>query len=271
MAKSNVIRTFRNYGLWYSLNRLYQVTLHLPIRNLSFYIERVSEKHGLEVGGPSAVFATRGLIPLYEYVGSLDNCNFGSRTLWATHDVGRTFRYSVVKPAGKQLVAEGADLAEIPDESYDFILSSHMLEHSANPLRALQAWKRVLRPGGSIVLLLPNKRWTFDHSRPVTTLTHLVEDFEGQTSEDDLTHLPEVLRLHDLRRDPDAGEYAEFKKRSENNPEHRGMHHHVFDEALVRAILERSGFSISLLRTAFKDHIVAVARKMPGHFETGAN
>ena len=261
MASSNFIRTFKNYGLWYSLNRLYQIALHPTIRNFPFYVERVRGKQGLEVGGPSAVFASRGLIPLYEYVGSLDNCNFGSHTLWATHDAGKTFRYSSVKLAGKQFVAEGADLAEIPDESYDFILSSHMLEHSANPLRALQAWRRVLRPAGSIVLLLPNKRWTFDHIRPVTSLAHLVDDFAEKTGEDDLTHLAEVLNLHDLRRDPDAGDYAEFRKRSESNPENRGMHHHVFDEALVRAILERSDFSVSLLRAAFKDHIIAVAEK----------
>jgi SAM-dependent methyltransferase len=261
MAKSNFIRTFSNYGLWYSLNRLYQIVLQPTIRDLPFYIERVGEKIGLEVGGPSAVFAKGGLIPLYEYVGSLDNCNFGSHTLWATHDAGKTFDYSAAKPAGKQFVAEGADLAEVQDESYDFILSSHMLEHSANPLRALQAWKRVLRPAGSIVLLLPNRRWTFDHNRPVTSLAHLVNDFVAKTGEEDLTHLAEVLNLHDLRRDPDAGDYERFKRRSESNPENRGMHHHVFDEALVRAILEWSGFSVSLLRTAFKDHIIAVARK----------
>src|ERR1700722_5966083 len=261
MAKTDVIRTFKNYGLLYSLNRLYQITLHRPIRNLSFYIELVRGRHGLEVGGPSAVFVTRGLIPLYDYVGSLDNCNFGSRTLWAAHEVGTTFHYSTAKSAGTQIVAEGADLAEVADESYDFILSSHMLEHSANPLKALHAWRRVLRPNGSIILLLPNKRWTFDHNRPVTTLAHLVDDFVAKTGEEDLTHLAEVLNLHDLRRDPDAGNYAEFKKRSESNPENRGMHHHVFDEALVRAILERSGFSVSLLRTAFKDHIIAVAQK----------
>jgi SAM-dependent methyltransferase len=261
MAKSNFIRTFKNYGWLYSLNRLYQIALQPTIRDFPFYVGRVREKRGLEIGGPSPVFAKRGLIPLYEHVGSLDNCNFGSHTLWATHDAGKTFQYSALKPAGKQFVAEGADLAEISDESYDFILSSHMLEHSANPLRALQAWRRVLKPTGSIVLLLPNKRWTFDHNRPVTSLAHLVDDFVAKTGEEDLTHLAEVLNLHDLRRDPDAGNYAEFKKRSESNPENRGMHHHVFDEALVRAILERSGFSVSLLRTAFKDHIIAVAQK----------
>src|ERR1700733_13333459 len=140
MAKSNFIRTFKNYGWLYSLNRLYQIALQPTIRNFPFYVGRVREKRGLEIGGPSAVFAKRGLIPLYEHVGSLDNCNFGSHTLWATHDAGKTFQYSALKPAGKQFVAEGADLAEISDESYDFILSSHMLEHSANPLRALQAW-----------------------------------------------------------------------------------------------------------------------------------
>jgi hypothetical protein len=53
--------------------------------------------------------------------------------------------------------------------------------------------------------LLPDKRRTFDHRRPVTTLAHLIADLNADMAEDDLTHLPEILALHDLERDPDAG------------------------------------------------------------------
>jgi SAM-dependent methyltransferase len=136
-----------------------------------------------------------------------------------------------------------------------------MLEHSANPLRALQAWRRVLKPNGALLLLLPNKSMTFDHKRPVTPLAHLIEDFESGTTEEDLTHLPEILRLHDIQRDPEAGAYERFKERSERNAEFRGMHQHVFDPSLVRAMLERADFSLELLRTAYPNHIIAIARK----------
>jgi SAM-dependent methyltransferase len=261
MAKSNPFRTLRNFGLRYSAHRAYQLIFRPRIRGHQLYVDCVKGKRGLEIGGPSGVFATRGLIPLYDHAESVDNCTFGAETLWARHDLSGGFRFSTSKPPGKQIVAEGTDLEEIADVSYDFILSSHMLEHTANPLNALRAWRRVLRCDGSLILLVPNKRWTFDHKRPVTTLDHLVEDFSAGVREDDLTHLQEVLRLHDLRRDPDAGGYNDFKKRSEQNLEYRGMHHHVFDLALVDAMLRNADFSVMLLRDAFKDHIIAIAKK----------
>jgi SAM-dependent methyltransferase len=257
----HALRPLRNYGFIYCLHRGYQVAMRRPIRGHRSYVNYVAGKRGLEVGGPSAVFRAGGLIPLYDFVGSLDNCNFSSQTIWAKHESGMTFHYSENKPAGRQHLTEGGDLQDIPDETYDFILSCHMLEHSANPLRALKAWRRVLKPNGSLVLLLPNKSMTFDHRRPVTSLAHLIEDFESGTTEEDLTHLPEILRLHDIVRDPEAGGYEKFKERSERNAEFRGMHQHVFDPPLVRAMLERADFSPELLRTAYPNHIIAVARK----------
>ncbi len=213
----NIVRTLRNFGLRYTAHRAYQLIFRFPIRELHKYTDCVVGKRGLEIGGPSAVFGRRGLIPLYGLVGSLDNCNFASHTIWAEHKSGSTFRYSDTKPPGLQYLAEGTDLVEVADASYDFVLSSHMLEHTANPLRALRAWSRVLRHNGTLILLIPDKQWTFDHKRPVTTLAHLVEDFDCATGEDDLTHLPEILELHDLTRDPGAVSYESFKIRCETN------------------------------------------------------
>jgi ubiquinone/menaquinone biosynthesis C-methylase UbiE len=142
---------------------------------------------------------------------------------------------------------------------YDFLLSSHMLEHSANPIKALQEWRRVLKPRGSLIFLLPNKRWTFDHRRPVTTLEHILSDFNANMGEDDLTHLPEILRLHDLARDKAAGTYEMFRARSERNFENRCLHHHVFDMSLVRQMLEYSGFVVRTQREHFPHHIVTIA------------
>ena len=48
-------------------------------------------------------------------------------------------------------------------------------------------------------LVVPHKDKTFDHNRPVTSLNHLEEDLDNDVDEDDLTHLPEILELHDLR------------------------------------------------------------------------
>lgn len=52
-----------------------------------------------------------------------------------------------------------ASLAEIANRQFDIAISSHCLEHVANPYEILRAIGRVLRPGGLLVLLLPLDDW----------------------------------------------------------------------------------------------------------------
>ena len=220
-------------------------------------------KAGLEIGGPSPVFGRRGLLPVYPLAARIDNCNFGRHTLWegAIHE-GATFRYDPKRAPGNQYIAEATDLSVIPSAAYDLILSSHTIEHTANPLRALVEWKRVLRGGGVLALIVPHKEGTFDHRRPVTALDHLIQDFEQRTAEDDLTHLPEILMLHDLERDLAAGSFDAFKERCENNIGHRGLHHHVFDTNLVVEMLDHMGLQLHAVEAMPPYTIVAIARKV---------
>ena len=87
---------------------------------------------------------------------------------------------------------------------------SHNLEHFANPVKALKEWQRVLKPNGALVLLLPYYRDTFDHLRQPTTVEHMLNDFDRDTLEDDLTHLPEILEKHDLTMDVAAESKQDF-------------------------------------------------------------
>jgi SAM-dependent methyltransferase len=47
-------------------------------------------------------------------------------------------------------------LADLPDASFDLVTMWHVLEHLTNPLAALVQIRRVLRPGGRLVLEVPN-------------------------------------------------------------------------------------------------------------------
>src|SRR5579872_1898827 len=168
------LEKIRHYGMPYYLRQTMRRSPY-PALSHGRYVKCVEGMKGLEIGGPSPVFRKDGLIPLYDFVGQLDNCNYGENTVWEGHLTGgRTFKYYDNKPPGVQYLCEGGDLSEISDGGYDFILSSHMLEHSANPLKILKSWHRLLRRGGTLILLLPDKNWTFDHKRPVTTLEHLI-------------------------------------------------------------------------------------------------
>lgn len=231
--------------------------------------ERVSGKRGLEVGGPSAIFAGGGMLPVYPVVASLDNCNYGSKTVWeGTIEEGITFQYASGHTPGRQFISEATDLDAIGSETYDFLLSSHTIEHTANPIKALREWVRVVKEGGILVLLVPHRDGTFDHRRPVTTLEHLIEDSERNTGEDDLTHLPEILALHDLSRDPGAGDGAAFEARSRKNLQNRCLHHHVFDTDLVVRLLDFAGLQMKAVEPFLPHHILAVAEKLPATVTT---
>jgi SAM-dependent methyltransferase len=43
------------------------------------------------------------------------------------------------------------------DESYDFVLSSHCLEHLHDPFVGILNWFRLLRPGGHLVVTIPDE------------------------------------------------------------------------------------------------------------------
>ena len=223
--------------------------------------EIVGGATGIEIGGPSPIFARGGMIPVYPLAKRIDNVNFSRSTIWQhATEKGESFTFHPGKTPGKQIIAEGADLREISSAKYDFVLSSHMLEHTANPLGALAEWRRLLRPGGALVLVVPHRDGTFDHLRPITTISHLVEDSESNMGEDDLTHLPEVLRLHDLSRDSEAGDVATFRKRAERNPQIRSMHHHVFDTSLAAAAVTTAAFDLVAVEPLQPYHIIIVAR-----------
>lgn len=65
-------------------------------------------------------------------------------------------------------------MAGVADQAYDFVYSSHLLEHTANPTLTLKNWWRIVKPGGYLILFLPHRdlyekrnalpsRWNPDH------------------------------------------------------------------------------------------------------------
>lgn len=52
---------------------------------------------------------------------------------------------------------DAEDLARHPDGRFDFLHSSHCLEHVRDPRRGLRNWARVVRPGGYLIVLIPDE------------------------------------------------------------------------------------------------------------------
>jgi uncharacterized protein YbaR (Trm112 family) len=88
----------------------------------------------------------------------------------------------------------GAELAFKP-ESLDFVIGSHLLEHLPDPLGALRCWYEVLRPGGALLLLVPDPSTCPDRHRAVTPLEHLIADHEDPSAARDFQHYCEWARF----------------------------------------------------------------------------
>ena len=69
-------------------------------------------------------------------------------------DFGVTFTRDELKiPVFQGLLQD----AHFPDESFDAVFSSHVIEHVGNPVSLLQEMSRILRPGGALITVLPTQ------------------------------------------------------------------------------------------------------------------
>ena len=139
-------------------------------------------------------------------------------------------------------VTDAANLSFALDGSQDFVCSSHVLEHLANPLKAIGEWKRVIKEEGIIYVGVPDKRYIFDHKRQRTPLSHLIDDFEKGVDQTDKTHISDFLENRD-----EKGVCCES---GEKLTEHAGegfesrVHHHVWIVEDLKEIFEYTDLRI---------------------------
>ena len=95
------------------------------------------------------------------------------------------------------VIDDAETLATVSDGTYDFLVAAHVIEHMRNPIKAIGNWMRVLRPGGLLYLIVPDKRTIFDRRRVRTTLEHLILDYLHPSSDRDYDHYVDyALHVH---------------------------------------------------------------------------
>jgi ubiquinone/menaquinone biosynthesis C-methylase UbiE len=61
-----------------------------------------------------------------------------------------------------------------PDNEFDYVYASHVLEHLTDPVTAVKNWLRICKPGGVVIISVPHRdlyerkrtlpsRWNEDH------------------------------------------------------------------------------------------------------------
>jgi SAM-dependent methyltransferase len=117
--------------------------------------------HGLEVGAGSRPF------PLPD--GAV--CHYGDvRKGEALKD----YFHGEESPAGG--VIDAQTYAGIADAGHDFVIAAHVIEHLFDPVGAIRAAMRILKPGGVFVCVVPEMTLNWDRDRPPATVAHMLLD-----------------------------------------------------------------------------------------------
>jgi ubiquinone/menaquinone biosynthesis C-methylase UbiE len=125
----------------------------------------------------------------------------------------------------------------------------------------LQEIRRMIKPGGIVIVTVPNKLGTFDYMRPYTTFAHILKDFICDTKEDDKTHFQEAIDLLHDHCTPDYSSREELRLLIENNIDTRQLHQHVFSEETLSRVVSEAGFRVVMLTKEVFPEIIIVAEK----------
>ena len=159
------------------------------------------------------------------------------------------------------IIDDAERLGTVQDGSTDFVIANHVLEHTEDPIGALGAWLRVVRPGGILYLSVPNKLHTFDRGRPVTTLEHLVQDHAQGPEGSRRAHYEEWARLVDRKPEDEIPAHVDRLLQMAYS-----IHFHVWTEMEMLALVLHVGsqgaspFSIELVQKNGIEYILILRR-----------
>jgi ubiquinone/menaquinone biosynthesis C-methylase UbiE len=127
-------------------------------------------------------------------------------------------------------------------EQFDFVIINHVIEHLANPIKAIEELFRVIKTGGNLVIACPDKEYTFDKNRKVTPFKHLLAEYRGGVTEVTDEHYVDFLEgVH-----PEVFENTERYLDAMKNVRNRKEHAHVWTSSTFDAFMKESQQVLSI-------------------------
>jgi len=119
---------------------------------------------------------------------------------------------------------EGLSLFE--SEHFDFVVFNHVIEHVANPIKVISELFRITKSGGHVVISAPDKKFTFDRHRALTSFAHLKEEYEKNVTQVTDAHYIDFLQnVH-----PEVFQLSPEKQQARlDSVKNRREHAHVWD------------------------------------------
>jgi len=163
------------------------------------------------------------------------------------------------------IVDDGETLRTIANESVDFLIANHMLEHTRNPIATMENFLRVVKPGGILFLTIPDKRFTFDRRRGITPFVHLRDDYLLGPESSDREHYEDWARhVRDF-----SDEEAILRHAGEIHEANVNIHFHCWTHGemveMFLAMRREFGFPLEIEASIQNGHeVVNILRKSGG-------
>lgn len=91
------------------------------------------------------------------------------------------------------VIGESSLLDSCGGRRFDYVVASHVIEHVPDTIGWLREIGDLLNPGGSLRLAIPDKRYTFDVHRPLTTFSELLDCYYSRLRRPSYRHVHEML------------------------------------------------------------------------------
>jgi len=119
----------------------------------------------------------------------LENCKF-----LAHKERVEFWKESEISMCGEYIEPDMYGTAEeipVEDNSQDYIVSSHVIEHVPNPIRAFLEWKRVLKNQGIVFMIFPKRDADpNDVNRPISEISDFYKQYNNpQPLNDNSCHI----------------------------------------------------------------------------------
>jgi SAM-dependent methyltransferase len=121
---------------------------------------------GIEIGGSGRSFGLDGQKGSYANIDIIDA---------ETRAKGKGWKKSQLV----NILSPGDDLP-FKSDVFDYVFSSHVIEHFFDPIKAINEWFRVIKKGGYIFMIIPHKERTYDRNREITSFTELKNRHENK-------------------------------------------------------------------------------------------
>ena len=162
------------------------------------------------------------------------------------------------------ILANGEDLETIADNTQDFVIANHFIEHCQDTIGTIQNMLRVLKPGGILYSAIPDKRVSFDIDRDITSIDHMWRDHIEGPAGSKREHFESWVRH--------VGHYTDTVEIAEHTDRliemDYSIHYHVFTQAswleLFISLQQKLAvkFEIELVINNGSYEVILIARKL---------